>query len=181
MGWIAEVDRFWFAALTPDDWFAGGEDLDAKVRERLGPLLARLSADPPAPARLAAEGLSSAVILFDQAPRNIFRGTPRAYATDPLAVAIARYTVESGLDATLDPPRRLFLYMPFMHAEDRALQADSLRLFTALGLDEQIRYATHHKGVVDRFGRFPHRNAILGRVSTPEELAFLEGESEASS
>jgi uncharacterized protein (DUF924 family) len=181
MDWVADVDRFWFSELTPADWFAGGEGLDVRVRERLGPLLARVSADPPAPASLAAEGLSSAVILFDQAPRNIFRNMPRAYATDQLAVAFARHAVASGLDTRLDPSRRLFLYMPFMHAEDRALQAEALRLFTALGLEEQVRYATHHKGVVDRFGRFPHRNAILGRVSTPEEIAFLAEEAKASS
>ena len=115
----------------------------------------------------------AAVIALDQFPRNMFRGSPRAFATDALALSIAQHAIAAGWDEELTQQQRLFLYMPFQHAEDRAVQARSIELFTRLGLGENLDYANRHKEIVDRFGRFPHRNEVLGRVSTPEEVEFI--------
>jgi len=111
--------------------------------------------------------------VLDQFSRNMFRGTPRSFATDPLALSIAQHAIAAGLDRQLDNQQRWFLYMPFQHCEDRAVQARSIELFTQLGDRENLGYAQRHKEVIDRFGRFPHRNEVLGRVSTPEELEFI--------
>ena len=124
-----------------------------------------------------ARGTLARVLLLDQFTRNSFRDTPRAFAGDALALALAREAIERGYDRSLIPVERWFLYMPFEHAEDRAAQAASVDLFTRLrdetGLAGPLRWARRHAEIIHRFGRFPHRNAILGRVSTPEELAFL--------
>ena len=114
------------------------------------------------------------VILTDQLPRNIFRGTPRAFATDHRALATARLAVEAGFDHDVDRLLRQFFYLPFMHAEDRRAQAASLALYRAHGDPTNLHFAEHHHDIVRRFGRFPHRNAVLGRESTPDEIAFLE-------
>ena len=103
----------------------------------------------------------------------MFRGSPRAFATDPLALSIAQHAIATGFDEQLTPQQRLFLYMPFQHSEDRAVQARSIELFTQLGLADNLDYAHRHKEIIDRFGRFPHRNEVLGRQSTTEELQFV--------
>ena len=116
----------------------------------------------------------AAVIVCDQFPRNMFRGTPRAFATDSKALTIANAAIAKGYDAALTQSQRQFLYLPFEHAEDAASQARAVELFAPLGDAELTKYAEAHKAIIDRFGRFPHRNAVLGRVSTPEEVAFLK-------
>ncbi|HXS48850.1 MAG TPA: DUF924 family protein [Sphingomicrobium sp.] len=113
----------------------------------------------------------AAVILFDQFPRNMFRGHADAYATDANALAIAKGAVDRGLDKELAPDERKFLYMPFMHSEKLEHQNRAVLLFTELRDDHQLGYAKHHRDIIERFGRFPHRNAILGRASRPEETA----------
>ena len=123
-------------------------------------------------------GTLARIVLLDQFTRNMFRDSPRAFAGDPLALAAARALVDSGADATLDAFERWFAYLPFEHAEDLDMQDESMRLFGALAaevpaLADTLEWARRHQVVVARFGRFPHRNAILGRVSTPEEEAFL--------
>jgi uncharacterized protein (DUF924 family) len=119
------------------------------------------------------------VLLLDQFTRNIYRDTPRAFAGDARALAIAQATVDAGEDAALDKYERWFLYMPYEHAEDPAAQQQSIALFTRLrdesGLDGQLEWAKKHAAIIRRFGRFPHRNAILGRPSTDDEIAFLQG------
>ena len=121
--------------------------------------------------------LIALLIVLDQFPRNMFRGTPRAFAADARALALARDAVGRGFDEVLLPVQRWFVYLPFEHAEDLAMQRESLRLFERLATDAAgagtLTYAMRHYAVIERFGRFPHRNAILGRASTPEELAFL--------
>jgi uncharacterized protein (DUF924 family) len=116
----------------------------------------------------------AAVIVLDQFSRNMFRGSPGAYAADPLARRLARLAVDQGHDQAVAVRERLFFYLPFEHSEDRQDQQLSLRLITALGDDGLARYAAAHKEIIDRFGRFPHRNAALGRVSTAEEIALLK-------
>jgi len=116
----------------------------------------------------------AATIVLDQFSRNMFRGTPAAFAADAQALAIAEAAIARGFDVGLPPERRQFFYLPFEHAEDPGLQARCVELFTPLG-EEAVRWAMAHKVIIDRFGRFPHRNAILGRASTPEEIEFLRG------
>lgn len=175
-GWVEDVLRFWFEELSQQDWFSSSTRVDDQCRNRFGGLYAALKSDPPEPASADARTLLAAVIVFDQIPRNIFRKTPDAYATDRDALALARFAVASGKDRELSQVQRHFLYIPFMHSEDLSAQVESVRLFTELGIADGVKFARHHHGVVERFGRFPHRNAILGRQSTPEEVEFLKTE-----
>ena len=173
--WVGEVLSFWFTELQPNDWFSGATEVDDACRSRFGPLYQTLQTRPLLPSSLDARTLLAAVIVFDQFPRNLFRKSVAAYATDARAQELARHAVASGKDRSLQEQERYFLYMPFMHSEDRALQAESVRLFTELGGDG-AKWARHHRDIVERFGRFPHRNAIFGRTSTPEEIEFLKTE-----
>lgn len=175
-GWVDDVLHFWFEELRPEDWFTSSAQVDDKCRSRFGDDYAALKDEPPNAANADARTLLAAVIVFDQFPRNIFRKTPQAYATDAKALELARHAVASGKDKSLPPAQRHFLYLPFMHSEDLQAQAESVRLFNELGIPDGVKYARHHHDIVERFGRFPHRNAILGRRSTAEELAFLKTE-----
>jgi uncharacterized protein (DUF924 family) len=170
------VLRFWFDELNEQDWFSGNERVDETCHDRFGALYAALKRNPPKPDDADAHTLLAAVIVFDQFSRNIFRKSPDAYATDNDAMALAKHAVASGQDRSLSKMQRHFLYMPFMHSEDLTAQAESVRLFADLGSPDGVKYAHHHHDVIERFGRFPHRNAILGRRSTPEELEFLKTE-----
>jgi len=171
--WVREVLDFWFRELGEAHWFARSERTDATIRERFLALHERLATgdaiDVTGPRPLLA-----AVIVMDQFPRNMFRGTPRAFATDPIARRLSRHAVDRGLDVAMTREERLFVYLPFEHSEDREDQALCVRLTAQLGNEEWTRYALAHQSVIDRFGRFPHRNAILGRTSTADELALLD-------
>ena len=173
MTWHRAVNDFWFAETPPENWFARDTAFDEQIRDRFGALHDELRRNPPAAADMDAFEHLAAVILFDQFPRNMFRGTAQAFGTDALALGYAKDAVERGLDTALAVPHRQFLYMPFMHSENREDQARSLALFTALGQAEALEYARQHADVIARFGRFPTRNAALGRVSTPEEQEFM--------
>jgi len=168
--WRAAVLKFWFG-LQPKQWWSGGSELDHRIKQDFLKLWAE-KRELPADAFLG-DSLTalSGVVLFDQFPRNMFRGGADAYATDTLALAIAKGAVDRELDRELAPDERKFLYMPFQHSEDLDDQNRAVLLFTELGDEEQIKYATHHRGIIERFGRFPHRNAILGRASRPDEIA----------
>jgi uncharacterized protein (DUF924 family) len=168
--WRADVLRFWFA-LDPDQWWHGGRELDHRIRQAFLKLWFE-KRQLPVDAFLTDELTALAgVILFDQFPRNMFRGEADAYATDDLALAIAKRAVERGFDDQLQPDERKFLYMPFQHSEKLEDQNRAVLLFTALGDEHQLGYAKHHREIIERFGRFPHRNAVLGRQSRPEEIA----------
>jgi uncharacterized protein (DUF924 family) len=169
MGWARDVLGFWFAR-DPKQWWKADEALDAEIEERFRSLWEEQRERPPEDFLEAPDHALAAVILFDQFPRNMFRGHADQFATDPLALAIARGAVERGYD-DMPAERRQFLYMPFQHSEDLADQRRSLLLFAALGQAEQIRYARLHHDIVERFGRFPHRNAVLGRKPRADELA----------
>jgi len=173
MKWTDEVLRFWFSELTPDDWFAVSDPVDEAIRVRCGELYREMKQTPPAPSALDERGHLAAVIVFDQFSRNLFRHTPNAFATDALALSYSLHAAQHGMDEGLNQHERQFLYMPFMHCEDVAMQGLSLKLFTALDLPDALRSARTHKDIIDRFGRFPHRNRALGRVSTAAEEAFL--------
>jgi uncharacterized protein (DUF924 family) len=170
--WAAQILRFWFDELKPEAWFRKDESVDAAIRERFGALYEQLAQIRAQQIATPLESIA-AVIALDQFPRNMFRGSPRAFATDALALSIAEHAIAAGFDVQLTPQQRLFLYMPFQHAEDRAVQARSIELFARLGLAENLDYAHRHKEVIDRFGRFPHRNEVLGRESTAAEREFV--------
>ena len=168
--WRADVLKFWFG-LTYDDWWSGAPDLDHRIKQRFLKLWTQkrqLPVDSFLDDPLTA---LAAVILFDQFPRNMFRGHADQFATDHLALGIAREAVDKRFDEQLDPAERGFLYMPFQHSENLADQKRSLLLFTELGDARQLGFARKHRDVIERFGRFPHRNAILGRPPRPEEVA----------
>jgi uncharacterized protein (DUF924 family) len=173
-GWVEDVLKFWFEQTAPDQWFEKDPVFDASIRQRfLGLheiLVSRESDDFLVDARTAL----AAVIVLDQMSRNMFRDTPRAFAADPQALRLAEAAISQGLDTGLTKDRRMFLYLPFEHAEDREAQARSVALMASLGDSEWQEWAEAHKAIVDRFGRFPHRNAVLGRKSTPEEIEFLK-------
>ncbi len=171
--WIPQVLNFWFEQLEPAAWFSGAPELDDIIWDRFGDLRQELKATPPDPADLDAAGHVAAVIVFDQFSRNMFRRSAEAFAADPLALALAEDAIARNLDLALHPREQQFLYMPFMHAEDPALQARCVELFSKLGIPGVVEFAEQHKAVIDRFGRFPHRNKALKRESTPEEIAFL--------
>jgi uncharacterized protein (DUF924 family) len=171
--WVAEVLEFWFSELTPADWWKGSDEIDARIRAQFLDLHAQLLAAGGGHPDGARPTLAT-VIVLDQFSRNMFRGTPRAFAADPLARRIAREAINHGLDASLREEERMFLYLPFEHSEHRDDQALSVRLFSQLAREEWRHHAFAHYSIIERFGRFPRRNAVLGRQSTPEELAALE-------
>ena len=170
---VQDILRFWFEELTPEDWYRKDQALDADITRRFGGIYETLKAGVPASWLATPEGWLAAIIVLDQFPRNIFRGEPRAFVTDAEALALAKRAIGEGIDLRLPPERRAFLYMPFQHAENAADQARSVELFTALGNPLNLDFALRHKAIIDRFGRFPHRNAILGRETTQNEAAFL--------
>lgn len=168
--WRSDVLKFWFG-LDSDQWWRAGPELDRRIREQFIKLWEEKRQLPAETFLDHALTAVAAVILFDQFPRNMFRGEADAYSTDPLALAVASGAVDRGLDKELAPEERKFLYMPFQHSEKLKDQDRAVLLFAELGDDQQLEYAKHHRSIIERFGRFPHRNAILGRSSRPAELA----------
>ena len=173
--WAKDVLHFWFEELERAQWFQGSSQLDAKIASRFEERLERLAStqedvilDEGPLATLAA------VIVLDQFSRNIYRKQARAFAQDPHALTIAREAIARGFDQELEPEKRHFLYMPFMHAEDLDAQERSIELFGPLGDENTMQYAREHRDLIERFGRFPYRNEVLGRESTEEELVYLE-------
>jgi uncharacterized protein (DUF924 family) len=169
-GWRDEILDFWFA-LAPAQWWTVDATLDATIRDRFEPLWETQRENVPEAFLGSPDEALAAAILFDQFPRNMFRGHAEQFSTDPLALAVAKGAVERGHDAQLPPERRPFLYMPFEHSEDAADQERSLLLFTRLGDADLLGYAQKHHDIIARFGRFPHRNAILGRAPRADEEA----------
>ena len=174
-GWTEEVLRFWFAELPKEQWFAPGAALDERLRSRFLDVHRMVAATPDDVLLSDSKTALAAVIVLDQFSRNMFRGTPSAFESDAKALAIAEAAIAKGFADALSDDERLFLYLPFEHHEDADAQARCVELFSALGDPELTKYAQAHKDIIDRFGRFPHRNAILGRQSTAEELEFLKG------
>lgn len=172
-GWPAAVLRFWYRELSPPQWFRKDAAVDAAIVARFGALWSDMSTLPPEQLAADAKGALAAVIVLDQFPRNMFRGSAKAFTSDDLALSVAERTIALGWDRLLRRDERVFLYLPYEHCEDRAMQARSVELMSRLGNAEWTRYAHAHKDVIDRFGRFPHRNAPLGRVSTAEEATYL--------
>ncbi|HEX8261946.1 MAG TPA: DUF924 family protein [Allosphingosinicella sp.] len=169
MTWRDEVLAFWFG-LAKEQWWKADPALDAEIRDRFLALWEEKRANVPETFLGSARDALAAVILFDQFPRNMMRGHADQFSTDPLALAIAKGAVDRKLDDAMSPAERGFLYMPFQHSEDLGDQKRSVALFTALGDPYQLGYARKHHDVIERFGRFPHRNSILGRPPRPAEI-----------
>ncbi len=172
MRWSDEILSFWFEELDPKDWWAKSDATDDLIKERFLELWEDQKSKTADDFLTSAETALAAAILFDQFPRNMFRDSADAYSTDHLAQQIAEKAVELELDRQLAEQQRPFLYMPFMHAEDIGLQNKSVTLFTKLGSNQ--KFANEHRDVIAKFGRFPHRNKILGRQSRPEEQAAID-------
>jgi uncharacterized protein (DUF924 family) len=172
--WPGEVLAFWFKETTPEQWFKKDRAFDAKVRSRFLALHEVLAASPSEALFADARTALASVIVFDQMSRNMFRDTPHAFATDKLARWVAEAAVAKGYDEGMTKDERSFLYLPFEHAEDPNAQQRCVALMATLGDPELTKWAMAHKVIIDRFGRFPHRNGILGRTSTPEEEEFLK-------
>ena len=167
--WIDAVLSYWFGLKPEQWWFDKG--LDAEIRDRFLDLWEEQRQRPADGFMTSPRGALAAVILFDQFPRNMFRGHAEQFATDHLALQIARAAVDKGFDDQLSKEEKMFLYMPFQHSEQIDDQRRSFALFTALGDDYFLGFAQKHHDVIERCGRFPHRNAILGRAPRPDEIA----------
>lgn len=178
IGTPEDILAFWRNA-GPKLWFAGDDAFDAAVRERYQPLLETLADEPHLlerghPWETRPDGALALTIALDQFPRQIYRGTARAFATDPQARAVANRSLAAGYDQRVETDLRAFFYLPFMHSENLADQDRCVALYEALGNAEGLDYAHIHRDIIVKFGRFPHRNPALGRETTPEEQAFLD-------
>jgi uncharacterized protein (DUF924 family) len=169
-----DVLAFWFSAEVQPKWYEKDDAFDAICRERFGAASEAAIAGALDAWTATPEGALALVILLDQIPRNVHRGTPRAFSGDDKALATAKAAIAKGFDTALPSDRRNFLYMPFQHSERLEDQERGMELFAANDVADGLKYMTAHRDIIARFGRFPHRNAILGRASTPEELDFLQ-------
>jgi uncharacterized protein (DUF924 family) len=178
-----EILEFWFGAGSDParerPWFAQDDGFDRACRIGFLADHERAAAGELDSWKAEPSSTLALILLLDQFPRNIFRGSPRAFATDPEALATAKHAIACGFDLALPPVQRPFIYLPFQHSENLDDQQESLRLFRKLGAEHPatagyVEYAEHHLEVIRRFGRFPHRNAVLGRASTPEEAEHLQ-------
>ncbi len=169
-----DILTFWFDETEQSNWFKKDPDFDELIKKRFSSTLAAAKACELSDWRQCTEGRLAEIIVLDQFSRNIFRDHAHAFAADALALALAQVAVANNEHLALQGSKRAFLLMPYMHSESAYIHARALPLFDAPGLESNYRFEQHHKSIIDRFGRYPHRNAILGRESTAEELAFLE-------
>ncbi|MFC0445024.1 DUF924 family protein [Pseudidiomarina halophila] len=169
-----DVLEFWFDELTPDDWFSKNDQLDATITERFGAVLEAAAAGECWQWRESAHGRLAEIIVLDQFSRNVYRDSPRAFAQDPMSLALAQEAVRLGVDQKLDATEKAFLYMPYMHSESLVIHEQAMQLFNQPGLENNYDFEVKHRDILLRFGRYPHRNAILGRTTTAEEHAFMQ-------
>ena len=171
---IADIVSFWREA-GPEKWFEKDDEFDLTIRSRFLAIHEAAARGDLAAFEETAEGALALVILLDQFPRNMFRGSARAFATDPLARAVANRALGRGFDRETDTTMRPFFYLPFMHSELLADQDRCLRLHETFGDPEQLKFAVTHRDIIVKYGRFPHRNRALGRETTQAEREFLDG------
>ena len=169
------VLRFWFQELQPEQQFRVDPAVDRLIAERFGELHGRAVQAELFEWRSSPAGRLAEIIVLDQFSRNLYRDEARAFAADPLALALAQEAVAAGADLALTMDQRSFLYMPYMHSESRAIHVVAERLFREKAPEYNYEFELRHKAIIDRFGRYPHRNVALARESTPDELAFLAG------
>ena len=166
--------EFWFETLSPKDWYKKDPELDELIHQRYLTVYQQAIQGELFAWRSTIEGRLAEVIVLDQFARNIFRETANAFQYDALALVLSQEAISLGWDQALSNAKKAFLYMPFMHSESVLIHEQAVALFQQPGLETNLEFEYKHKAIIDRFSRYPHRNAILGRVSTPEELAFLQ-------
>lgn len=165
--------QFWFQEIPETSWWQKNPDFDALLRQRFGSWHTRAACGELFSWRDTLRGRLAEILLLDQLSRNLYRDRPEAFACDGIALVLSQEAVRSGEARTLPPRERNFLYLPYMHSESPLIHEEALQLFAEPGLEWNLDFEKRHKAIIDRFGRYPHRNAILGRESTPEEIAFL--------
>jgi uncharacterized protein (DUF924 family) len=168
-----KIIQFWFSELSAAQWWKKDAELDRKIAERFGSVHAAAARAELFHWRGTPEGRLAEVLVLDQFSRNIHRHRPQAFANDALALGLAQEAVARGMDDALASSQRNFLYMPYMHSESAVIHKEAVRVFSKAG-EQQYDFELRHKAIIDRFGRYPHRNVILGRQSTPEEIEFLK-------
>lgn len=169
-----DVLKFWFEELEPAQWWKKDENLDRMIVERFSKIHQRVARCELFEWRMTARGKLAEIIVLDQFSRNMFRGSPLAFANDALALALAQEAIAAGSDKLLGQAERSFFYMPFMHSESLKIHEIAVDLFRQNGNPNNLDFEFRHKAIIERFGRYPHRNAILGRPSTDEEIEFLK-------
>ena len=165
---------FWFVETEPAQWWRQNDEFDRQIGERFGAVLARAAQCELYAWRATPLGRLAEIIVLDQFSRTIHRATAQAFASDSLALALAQEAIAAHVDDALEPAKKAFLYMPFMHSESPEMHAIAVSLFGQVGLESYLQFELRHKAIIDRFGRYPHRNALLGRVSSAEEIEFLK-------
>ena len=169
-----DILTFWFDELTPRDWFNGGEAVDQLIKERFSEVHQAAVQGELESWRESALGRLAEIIVLDQFSRNIGRETPQAFSADPMALVLAQEAVAGGYDHQLNEQQKSFLYMPYMHSESLVIHEKAVELFSQTGLEHNLDFEIKHKVIIEKFGRYPHRNQVLGRSSSQEEIAFLQ-------
>ncbi|ETX11729.1 membrane protein [Marinomonas ushuaiensis DSM 15871] len=170
----SQIIDFWFAELDPKQWWEKDFELDSMIKKRFGELHDKARRGELFQWRATAKGCLAEIIILDQFSRNIYRDKPESFASDPLALVLAQYAITKGFDIELSETERSFLYLPFMHSESKLIHLEAIKLYEALGNPSNLDFEHKHKVIIDRFGRYPHRNDILGRISSADEVEFLK-------
>ena len=170
------VIEFWFQENGPDQWFKKDPDFDQEIIRRFSKLHVQAAKGELFSWRKTPQGTLAEILLLDQFSRNMFRDTPQAFAFDNIALCLAQAALSKGCNKQLSKEEQLFLFMPYMHSESALIHLEAVKLFTQLGIENALDFEYQHKEIIDRFGRYPHRNETLGRHSTPEEIEFLTQE-----
>ena len=168
-----DIIEFWFSEIDKSKWFAKDEIFDQDICSRFSDIHAKAAGGELWTWRSTALGSLAEIIVLDQFSRNMYRGKPESFLYDPLALALAQFSISNGFDTELNAEQRSFLYMPFMHSESPIVHVEAVTLFTKLGVESNLDFELRHKAIIDKFGRYPHRNDILARTSTQEEQEFL--------
>lgn len=165
---------FWFTEIEPKQWWQKDQEFDSNIQNRFGALHAQAKAGELFHWRETALGSLAEVIVLDQFSRNIYRDDPLSFACDPMALTLAQVAIAKGFDIEVSPSQRSFFYLPFMHSESQIIHQEAVKLYATLGNQYNLEFEYKHKTIIDRFGRYPHRNEILGRKSSLEEIEFLK-------
>lgn len=168
---MEEVIKFWFEKLGPSDWYAKSDELDARIKDQFEPTYHQIVAGETSDWRTTPQGRLAEIIVLDQFSRNMFRGTAAAFNADPIALILAQEAIRCGADKVLEEQRRVFMYMPFMHSESAVVHEQAMEIFSDT---PNLKYEIKHKAIIDRFGRYPHRNEAVGRTSTTEEIEWMK-------